>query len=89
MIKMPLFPELQAALKKEDISKAYLAEMLGCTHRCLCLRFNNIKGSTWRLEEQYKILDILGEDDDKLSYYFPRYRLKGRDEKYVSRRKIV
>lgn len=84
MIKMPLFPELQAALKAAGIDLPYLAEQLGVTLRCVQLRFGNIRHSTWRLEEQYQILRMLGEDESRLSYYFPCYRLKERSERYVS-----
>lgn len=68
-----LYPELRKELKAYGIDEAYLSEHLGISGRCLRDRFRNRKGSTWRLEEQYKLLRIIGQPYEKIGFYFPYY----------------
>lgn len=75
-MKKRMFPELRKALKEYDIDEAYLSEQLGISDRSLRNRFRNIKGSTWRLEEQYKVLRIIGQPPEKIGVYFPYYPVK-------------
>lgn len=68
------FPELRAELKRQDIDLPYLAKCLGCSVRAVQFRLANDERRTWRLEEMYQILEILGKPDESLGFYFPNYK---------------
>jgi hypothetical protein len=72
----PLYPELRKDMKQYGIDDEYLSEQLGISERSLRDRFRNIKGRTWRLEEQYKVLRIIGQPPEKIYHYFPYYPTK-------------
>lgn len=73
---VPLYEELRKELDAYGIDDEYLAEQLEISDRSLRSRFRNVKGRTWRLEEQYKILRMIGKPDNQLAFYFPRYPLR-------------
>ena len=72
------FQELRDALLLRNITHKQLAYELELSERTIILRFNNIEGSCWMINEQYQILDLIGETPDTIPYYFPRYPVEPR-----------
>ena len=76
----PLYTELRAELKRCDFTLAEVAEYLGCTLRAVNMKMSNIEGCAWRLNEMYKVLELIGAKQDELSRYFPKYPTRQRKE---------
>lgn len=73
-----LYTDLRDALKQRGIRLGYAADELGITLRSLEMKLNNIKGSTFRINEMYELLHMIGETNDRLGDYFPEYQLRRR-----------
>lgn len=78
MRKPRLYIDLRDGLKRRGIGMAYAADVLGISRRSLEMKFANIKGSTFRINEMYTLLHMLGESNDRLGDYFPEYELRRR-----------
>ena len=74
----PLYCNLRKDLKAKYFDLNYVAKCLGVSRRALDMKFSNIKGSTFRVDEMYALLDLLGVDGRWLNYYFPKEEIRYR-----------
>ena len=64
------YVKLRGKMLEKGINGNYLARKLDTTPENISRRMTG--KATWRVDEMYNILSILGEPDSKLSEYFPR-----------------
>ena len=64
------YGKLRGKMREKGIKGYYLARKLGMTPQSVSQRMTG--KTTWRVDEMYSILSMLGEPDSKLSEYFPR-----------------
>lgn len=64
------YGKLRGKMREKGIKGYYLARKMGTTPQSISHRMTG--KATWRMDEMYNILSILGEPDSKLSEYFPR-----------------
>jgi hypothetical protein len=81
-IRKPRFRKLRALLRNADIEHSYLAEIIGRSpgHVSSCLNGK----AQWKLDEVYKILDVLGEKPENMHKIFPK---DGVDKDFKNQRK--
>lgn len=61
--------ELRKAIRISDLTQADVASQMGCTRETLC---HKLSGKIpIRMDEAYRILDILHLDPHSISIYFP------------------
>lgn len=65
------YNNLRKELKYRDIDRPTLAIHLGMSLSTLDNRFSKKKEHAWRLDEIYKILDILKIEHHRLHEFFP------------------
>lgn len=65
-----LYRTLRWYMLDADVDTEWLARKLGMSRQSLSLRFNN--KVAWRLDEMYKILDILNLPYTELGNCFPK-----------------
>ena len=64
------YGKLRGKMREKGIKGYYLARKMGMTPQSGSLRMTG--KTTWRMDEMYNILSMLGEPDSKLPEYFPR-----------------
>ena len=64
------YVKLRGKMREKGITGNYLARKLDTTPENISRRMTG--KATWRVDEMYNILSMLGEPDSKLSEYFPR-----------------
>lgn len=66
------YRKLRAAMVEFGIDRDYLAEKLGVSPNTIDCRFSG--RYPWTDDEEYAVLDILNEPDEKKHVFFPRNR---------------
>ena len=64
------YVKLRGKMREKGINGNYLARKMGMTPQSVSYRMTG--KTSWRMDEMYNILSMLGEPDSKLSEYFPR-----------------
>ena len=64
------YGKLRGKMREKGIKGNYLARKMGMTPQSVSYRMTG--KTTWRMDEMYNILSMLGEPDSKLPEYFPR-----------------
>lgn len=67
---MKLYRELRAQMVRSDVDTAWLAKKLNLSRQSLSLRLNN--KVAWRVDEMYRILDLLDLPHSALAECFPK-----------------
>ena len=84
------YGKLRGKMREKGINGDYLARKLDTTPQSVSHRVTG--KSTWRMDEMYNILSMLGEPDSKLSEYFPRNGIdlpKEHDNKTEAKRELL
>jgi len=66
-----LFIELRTEMMRRGFDRAYVARKLNMSVESLGNRFTMPHKSPWRLDECYKLIQLLGEDPSNLYRLFP------------------
>lgn len=64
------FYKLRFALGERDVTQRELGKKIGRSQAYVGRRLAGT--ASWTLEDAYRILDVIGEDDSRLGEYFPR-----------------